>query len=475
MKMSALSQESQSIVNTEINDFVANDVTTVNSDTAVGGCIAAETNVEDESSLHNRQVRTVYLITYSQADLTRVAKREDFASLVVEAFTGTCEVDNIVNQWACSMEPHQNAGYHYHMAVKLKQARRWLSVRRWLQNRHGIQVNFSNVHTNYYSAWKYTTKQDKSYVQSHGHPDLSTTRASSSTRATSRTKKGKKKQRLSVYDVSQLVVKKGIRTRLGLLALANEQKKAGKDDLAQFIANRSPKVVAEAISVGWEMEQAQEKLDRQKLTRIQMLEKALESECTEGCGGEWLSMAESVLANNGITCASFARAVHELLEKGRGKYRNVMITGPANCGKTFLLNPLNKIYSTFTNPASSTFAWVGAESCEVIFLNDFRWSPQVLAWNDMLLLLEGQTVHFPAPKCHFTQDITFDADTPIFCTGKQEIFLVKGGSIDERESEMMRVRWMVFRFNFQIAEKDQRVVPPCSKCFAELILRPCLL
>ena len=44
----------------------------------------------------------------------------------------------------------------------------------------------------------------------------------------------------------------------------------------------------------------------------------------------------------------FAGAVRELLIKGRGKYLNAMIVGPTNCGKTFLLDPLNVIYDTFT-------------------------------------------------------------------------------------------------------------------------------
>ena len=55
-----------------------------------------------------------------------------------------------------------------------------------------------------------------------------------------------------------------------------------------------------------------------------------------------------------------------------------MIVGPANCAKTFLLNPLNVIFNTFSNPASTRFAWVGAEQAECIFLNDFRWSPAVI-------------------------------------------------------------------------------------------------
>ena len=69
-----------------------------------------------------------------------------------------------------------------------------------------------------------------------------------------------------------------------------------------------------------------------------------------------------------------------------------MICGPANCGKTFMFQALSSIYNTFTNPASGTFAWVGAELVEVIFLNDFRWSPKVIPWNDMLLLKVNQFI-----------------------------------------------------------------------------------
>ena len=166
----------------------------------------------------------------------------------------------------------------------------------------------------------------------------------------------------------------------------------------------------------------------------------------------------------------FAEACKELLEKGRGKYRNIMIIGPANCGKTFLLNPLNTIYRTFSNPATSTFAWVGAEQSEVIFLNDFRWSPSILPWHDMLLLLEGQQVHLPAPKSYFARDPVFDSDAPVFCTGKHQLVFVRGGTIDERKTEMMAARWRLFNFFHQIPQEDQRNVPSCAHCFGCFIL-----
>ena len=123
----------------------------------------------------------------------------------------------------------------------------------------------------------------------------------------------------------------------------------------------------------------------------------------------------------------------------------------------------------FHKPRYHTFAWLGAETAEVVFLNDFRWCSQIIPWHDLLLLLEGQKVHLPAPKTHFCKDIEFTSDTPIFCTSKEELSLVRGGVLDERESQMMRVRWKVFAFHSQIPEEEQQIIPSCPRCFAELI------
>ena len=69
----------------------------------------------------------------------------------------------------------------------------------------------------------------------------------------------------------------------------------------------------------------------------------------------------------------------------RGKGRTLYITGPANCGKTFILDPLQVIYKTFVSPTTCSYVWLGVKETEVIFLNDFRYTPAILPWNDMLL------------------------------------------------------------------------------------------
>ena len=84
-------------------------------------------------------------------------------------------------------------------------------------------------------------------------------------------KGGKKRKRgrqprLSLYEVSQPAVQKGIKSRLEMLSLANQQKKEGKTDLAKFIDYRGYKAVEEALRVGCEIEEAPAKLERNQKT-----------------------------------------------------------------------------------------------------------------------------------------------------------------------------------------------------------------
>ena len=435
----------------------------------------AET-IDDE--LHPRQVRSVYLITYSSADVERFPTRESFALAVVNVFGETAAE---VLQWVCCKEKHVSEKYHFHIAVKLNKNNRWLTIKNKLILQHQISVHFSSVHPNYYSAWQYVTKADKKYIESENHPDLTNTGPPRTLNATNtkrkaasslqQTKKPCVEKRLTNADVSDIIVKHKITNRTELLVLAKKQKELGKLNLSNYILNKGIKKALEVIDTTWEMDNAEKKLKRGAMSRIDILEDCLNERCVDGCKGIWLAAANDILNNNNITPNDFASAIHKLLKKGRGKYRNLFITGPANCGKTFLLNPLTEIFHCFVNPASTTFAWVGAEEAEVIFLNDFRWSSQLIPWHDLLLLLEGQPVHLPAPKSHFSKDILLTCDTPIFCTSSQKLSYIKNGAINERETEMMLVRWNTFELYAQIPHNNQVNIKSCKKCFANLILR----
>ena len=131
--------------------------------------------------------RSVYLITYSQADLSTFSTRESFAQAIVEKFHSHGAE---VTRWECCKENHVEEGVHYHLAVKLDRVKRRLTIRNEIHQDYNININFSEHHTNYYNAWRYVTKSDQDFVQSKNHPDLTSTTEPRTT-AASRKKKTK--------------------------------------------------------------------------------------------------------------------------------------------------------------------------------------------------------------------------------------------------------------------------------------------
>jgi len=138
-----------------------------------------------------------------------------------------------------------------------------------MDEKYGIQVNFSDNHSSHYTAYRYVTKEDREALHSPEHPDLSDVVPRTEAIITSRKKKAKAKGKgqakkwsqrsecLSVYDVFQIVQSKGITSQLQLICLAIEQNREGKSLLAQSIANRGNKAVNEAIELAKESSQAE--------------------------------------------------------------------------------------------------------------------------------------------------------------------------------------------------------------------------
>lgn len=259
-----------------------------------------------------------------------------------------------------------------------------------------------------------------------------------------------------------------IKTKKDLLHLCQKQKSDGKRDLVIYVLNNIDKCV-KMIDTTWEMEGAEVDVQRSKRTRIEILQETLQATCNDS-SCNWLQMAKETLSRNGVNLAEFSHAIKDALTNGRGKKRNIMIIGPANCGKTFIFQPLRNIYKSFVNSATGSFAWVGVEDAEIIYLNDFRWNEKIIQWQDFLRLLEGDSVHFPAPKTHYSKDILLTADTPIFATSIRAIRRYQNANMAQEETKMMEVRWKIFHFHQQIPCEDMLDATPCGKYFARLIL-----
>ena len=103
-------------------------------------------------------------------------------------------------------------------------------------------------------------------------------------------------------------------------------------------------------------------------------------------------------------------------------------------------------------------------------MNDFCWKPSIIAWSDMLQLLEGEVMHLPAPKNFCKRDIELSKDTPVFATADVPMVLIKGGGLDRANTEMMNVRWRFFHLWRQIPLAAQQQLIPCGPCFATFTL-----
>lgn len=153
-------------------------------------------------SLANSSQRMVYLITYSRVDTTKFSSKESFSLAILEAWQ---HFGIRILHWVVCIEAHSNNNgcassdninmnlYHFHIAVKLAKRGRWLQVRNYLDEKYGIQVNFSDNHSSYYTAYRYVTKEDRKALHSPKHPDLSDVVPQTEAAITSRKRKAKAK------------------------------------------------------------------------------------------------------------------------------------------------------------------------------------------------------------------------------------------------------------------------------------------
>ena len=141
-----------------------------------------------------------------------------------------------------------------------------------------------------------------------------------------------KSRSFSNIEVLEFITKHEIKDQTSLLAIANRQNEQGKKDLAQFVLSHSSRSLNAMIDQTWEMKEASKNVRRKNQSRMEIIQETLAANCTEGCKGQWLQCAKEVLMNNKSHPVMYATAIKQLLECVRGKFRNLLLVGPTNCG-----------------------------------------------------------------------------------------------------------------------------------------------
>ena len=458
-----------------------------------------------DESLGPRTLRRSYLVTYSRSNMVKFPTRESFAELLCRAFK---ENGGRISHWACCLEHHKDGKEHYHSLVKLDNLKRWLPVKDFLQEKANIVVNFGTNSTGgYHVGYKYIAKFDKNILHSDPHPNLTPLAYPRTQKALSKymdncakrkekqmldesesgkklncscQNDGRKRQKLatskglSMKVVGKFIFENGIRDVESFRKIAIARKNEGEEDLFDFIANNTSNSVSDLIGRMHGVKRTSLDHADVKPSPMETLQMAATENCEDGCNGKWLQYAKDILQRNDIELTDFSTAVRLALQKGRGKGNNIFLIGPKDCGKSLLLDPLEDIYNSFANPTTGKYAWIALEDKELIYLNDLRYTAELIAWSDFLRLLEGATVNLNRPRNMYATDLQINKknDIPIFATGKDRI-IFKGvhGVEDKRETDMMSCRWRYFEFNQSLpTSKIDRAAVSCKRCFANLVL-----
>ena len=69
----------------------------------------------------------MYLVTYSQADMSIVLNRKKIVDIGVGEFKRVSQ-HNQVLYWVCSKEKHHKSGSHFHLVLILDGVLRWMAL-----------------------------------------------------------------------------------------------------------------------------------------------------------------------------------------------------------------------------------------------------------------------------------------------------------------------------------------------------------
>ena len=247
----------------------------------------------------------------------------------------------------------------------------------------------------------------------------------------------------------------------------------GECDLANFMLNRSEKYLLELIAKTWTTHNARKIVTELSVSRMDRLQNVQEQGTCANEDCIWLQCAFEVMQMICIDHPVCGEAVMNMVSRGRGKFRNLMLIRCSNTAKTFLLKPLTVIYkdNIFQNPSYEKFSWDGIDKAQVVLLQDFRYAKELIPWGNFLLLLEGEEANLPVPRNIDAHDIKISAhnDLPFFATGRSKIEFSRFSPSYEEETEMMDSRWNIIQFKHQFSKDDQIEMKPCPRCFVQLI------
>lgn len=279
--------------------------------------------------------------------------------------------------------------------------------------------------------------------------------------------------RLSCLQAYDLCISHNLRTSTEAWAKARSMDAEGDRGLLAFLLEQRD--VDGFLSKVVKATDSAEILRRQSIGRIGLLRESAEKPCSCEEPDLWIRLARETLTRNQLS-GRFQRLIYMALLKGRGKPRCIFLMGPTTCAKSWLIKPLSEIFRVYRVPDDGSHRLESILDCELLYLNDFEWSPDWLPWAYLKNLFEGEVVNIAVPKPR-GRNVDFTSDAPIIGTlsAPIQLFMKQGWNmvLNRHETDQMQSRVTYVHFHHSLlqgAVSSAIECKVCVRCAARLYL-----
>ena len=120
------------------------------------------------------------------------------------------------------------------------------------------------------------------------------------------------------------------------------------------------------------------------------------------CNGLWVPSALYILHRSNVSKEDFSTAIMNAIIQGAGKGTTLILCGSPSSGKSWLLNPIMKLYKCMYSPGSQgNFNLIDIPQVEVLLWQDFRYdigTSKCISWGQWLNISGGETLLIGVPQ-----------------------------------------------------------------------------
>ena len=400
---------------------------------------------------------------------------------------------------------------HYHAALKLSRQARCSPLKTTLQERHGLASHWSTTHSQWWSAVRYgflpsDRKQDvdkNPLVHSPSRElDLleesqepwtaavhQARRLKAAREAPEPKQKSAKRSRSAFgkFDLVAVLLDKGLTTPAAAIAYA---KASGGTAMQKYACSLGERKLQEVIQQAHFWNNAEATVADEKLTEWDRVCQWAAKPCpAQSCGNcAWATAAREFFERNpSVGETEFRQACALVIKLGPTKVsRAPLMTGASNCGKSTMLDPVDRLWgetNVYHLPplgGSMALSSLALRRFHCLYWDDYRplvycstpaKAPAVPV-TTFLKLFSGQAFEVSVSQSFNNGHAQVRWAKPAFLTAPSEGLwdLPLGSVIAAEDIRHIQSRLQVFRCEAKIPPEQMKAIEPCGSCWARWVL-----